>query len=224
MSECEKWCKKENFASIFYPYDVEFKHEGCDSLWCWYLDERLSSTFPRQDTLVYRYRLSENGRSILGNECCAEHNFVYVTSKLKIAKIVHVNIHPDLRNRGILRRFFNNGLEVFKKKGYSIITLDAIGDGILVWPRLGFRYVDKVDEMQIKMYLKEYLVKVRGIKPPDRIDLATIERHTLEDEKMNFLDYFLQKKEEAKKGSSKNAIKMYYAVEPTSLLQKKEIV
>ena len=82
---------------------------------------------------------------------------------------------------------------MYRKKSFSKIVLIATNSGLVVWNRLGFKYVQKRDELKILKSLAEYLKEIKGITKRYK-SIKEVESEFLYDEgkSENFTDWLIR--------------------------------
>ena len=116
--------------------------------------------------------------------------------KDKIVKIDYVRFLPHIKgsDKKYYSKIFENEKIIYKEKGYSKMILSAISDGIIVWPKLGYEFIENVTKNLILDAIEIYVHKIKGDKEFDIDDYDTIAsidtRYLRDDVNMDFTDWF----------------------------------
>lgn len=149
-------------------------------------------------------RLSQNGKefwldlhatgvSSLLEHCCVVNEYCFTKTNKKVVIIQGITLSKRLRANKILSTIMQRQKRFYKQKSFSKIVLTATNSGLVVWYRLGFKYLQKRDELKILKSLNEYLKEVRGITKRYK-NIKEVEPELLYDnsETENFTDWLMQ--------------------------------
>lgn len=100
--------------------------------------------------------------SLLRPNDYSRYEYIRVGEK-KIAVIAGIHFRECFRGQGIATEILRNKSRYLKRKKFSSIELKAISDGVLVWPRLGFKLKKFQHEVLLRKHALEYLHEVRKI-------------------------------------------------------------
>ena len=81
------------------------------------------------------------------------------TTEVKLDKVaLHQTffLKEEYQNKGLATDFFEKELEIYRKNGFKEIHLDAVEDGIIVWHKLGYIYLDEDTEYSLMRWWYEY--------------------------------------------------------------------
>jgi len=81
----------------------------------------------------------------------------------KVAEHIWFFLEEDYRNKKIAKLIHEQELIVYKRKEFDQIQLSAIGQGILAWKKLFYKYKDPSDEKMVLQEAWNYLRQVHGM-------------------------------------------------------------
>lgn len=81
----------------------------------------------------------------------------------KVAEHIHFFIKEEYRQEGIAKAIHENELVIYTRNDFKQIQLTAVGDGVLVWRKLYYKYKDSTQEKKILDNLWIYLTKVHRL-------------------------------------------------------------
>ncbi|QSZ42835.1 hypothetical protein GJV85_12185 [Sulfurimonas aquatica] len=97
----------------------------------------------------------------------------------------------SVKGDGTARQIANNENELYKANSFKEIHIDATADGIIVWPRMGFEYVNPTDldifMTKFDMYLDEYRADIDTNLKDEILD--AIEKDGIKDLDKNLFSY-----------------------------------
>ena len=107
-----------------------------------------------------------------------EHDYsIYEYRKVNGEKVVHLEslkFKGAYRDQGIAKDILNKNARVFRQNNFSHIKLKAIRDGVLVWPRLGFKVINDQHKSILLNQARMYLATVKNI-PRDELRYKSID-------------------------------------------------
>jgi len=80
----------------------------------------------------------------------------------KVAKYEQIEIKSKFRDDKIAKKFDEKAVEVYRRNAFQEIQLSAIRDGILVWPKLFYKFLNPNDEKKILMEFEKYLLVIHN--------------------------------------------------------------
>lgn len=145
------------------------------------------------DNISYFFDLILNGTSILEQPmhitfCCNENE--------KVVKLEYVRFIDAIKGseEKYYSKMHDNELEIYDEKGFSRIFLSAIADGIIVWPRLGYQFINPSEEAIVFEAIEIYVNQVKGIEAFDIDDYDTIKEididYLRDKDKQDFTEWF----------------------------------
>ncbi len=137
--------------------------------------------------------LNAKGIESLLEHCCIANEYCYTEAGKKVVIIHNITIKSTLRGKKILSKMLERQKRVYRKKNFFKIILTATNNGLVVWHRVGFKYLQKRDELKILKSLNEYLKEVRGITKRYK-SIKEVEPELLYDESEteNFTDWLIR--------------------------------
>lgn len=81
----------------------------------------------------------------------------------KVAKYEQIEIKSKFRDEKIAKHFDTKAYEVYKRNNFKEIQMHAIKDGIIVWPKLFYQFVNPNDEKKLLMEFEKYLFDIHSI-------------------------------------------------------------
>jgi len=153
----------------------------------------------------YSPRLSHNGKEVwldlsanripsLLEHCCIVNEYCYTQSRQKVVIIHNITLKKSLRGNKVLSQMIQRQKRFYKKNNFKRIVLTATHSGLIVWHRLGFKYMQKRDELKILKNLNDYLKEVHSITKRYK-SIQEVEAKLLygDDETENFTDWLMRK-------------------------------
>jgi hypothetical protein len=168
-------------------------------------EECMDSRCPEKNG-EYSPRLSQNGKEVLLDlkaknisslleHCCIANEYCYTERGMKVVIINNITLKKDIRGNKILSKIIERQKRFYRKKNFSRIVLTATNNGLVVWYRLGFKYLQKRDELKILKSLNEYLKDVHKITTRYK-SIKEVEAKLLYNESKteNFTDWLIRHK------------------------------
>jgi len=153
----------------------------------------------------YSPRLFQNGKEVLLDlkaknisslleHCCIANEYCHTERGMKVVIINNITLKKDIRGNKILSKIIERQKRFYRKKNFKRIVLTATNSGLVVWHRLGFKYMQKRDELRILKSLNDYLKEVRSITKRHK-SIIEVEAKLLygDDETENFTDWLMRK-------------------------------
>lgn len=153
----------------------------------------------------YSPRLSLNGKEVwldlsadgipsLLEHCCIVNEYCYTKTGQKVVIIQNITLKKSLRGNKVLSQMMQRQKRFYKKNNFKRIILTATNSGLIVWYRLGFKYMQKRDELRILKSLNDYLKEVHGITKRYK-SIIEVKAELLygDDETENFTDWLMRK-------------------------------
>ena len=121
----------------------------------------------------------------------------------KVAKYEQIEINSKFRDEKLATKFDEQAISIYKRNNFQEIQITAIKDGIFIWPKLFYEFVDSKDIKKIIMEFDKYLFEIHkeltreqqislinGIKTIDKIPKKYSKPN---DGKISFIDWLAEK-------------------------------
>lgn len=93
----------------------------------------------------------------------------------KVAEHKTFILHKEFRKKGIAREITANEEKIYGEKSFDQVQLEAEWDGVVVWRKLGYEYVDETAEDEIvaawNMFINKFIVQTGKMDVESRAKL-----------------------------------------------------
>lgn len=98
-----------------------------------------------------------------------------IASNLRGRCAIHDRFYLDesQRRKKYATKIHNNELIIYKANGFKQIHLSALGDGVVAWAKLKYRFVSEDDHAYLKIMVNKYLVEIKDITQDDADKVTT---------------------------------------------------
>jgi len=110
----------------------------------------------------------------IGRTYYREYDLIKYIFKGKVAKHDMFILKAEYRNKGIAKSIHNNEMDIYQKNNFKQIQLEAAFDGIIVWKKLGFNYVNKNAERNLITAWKKYAKDILKLSTKEIIKINKI--------------------------------------------------
>ncbi len=153
----------ESIYKIDSTYSVEFKKNEC--------------RFDETSKFIHLY-VEKDSNIILHKPIVwdfLEDSRLYSISNYgKVARFDQIEISSGYKEDGISKIFDERAYSVLKRNNFKEIQLSATRDGIVVWPRLFYKFQNPKDDDKIRQQFQIYLIKIHGLSMDDSIKKMSI--------------------------------------------------